>query len=456
MGTPCTLIFDIGKTNKKLFLFDDGFNVIVSENTVLTEISDDDGFPADDLSSIVSWIKIKTDELINNPEYDIKAINFTTYGASLVHLDPEGNVVAPFYNYLKPYPEDLKNGFFENYYGEEEFSLITSSPSLGMLNSGLQLYFIKNRKPHLFKKIYKSLHFPQYLSYLLTNQLMADYTSIGCNTGMWDFKDKSYVKWLEDEDLINFLSPVIASSTNFPVEIRSSKVNVGVGVHDSSSALVPYLETFNEPFVLLSTGTWNICLNPFTSDALTESELNADCLQFLDKNGNPVKASRLFLGKQLEVILKRLVTFYSVDKQSFKNIQWNENFKPKKHSGTNLLFNYDLLKPEILGYVNNPNPDYSLFDNYEEAYFNLIDEMTDVQIASLRLSIGNSQIKNIIVEGGFGSNEAFIKMLSQKLPEFNIYSSSAAIGTALGAALLVNDKKLSKGFIKDNYRLKDY
>jgi hypothetical protein len=284
---------------------------------------------------------------------------------------------------------------------------------------------------------------------------MADYTSIGCHTGMWDFEKNSYAQWLAEENLTYLLPPVIASSTNYPVEMHDTKVNVGVGVHDSSSALVPYLESFSKPFVLISTGTWNICLNPFTSEALTESELKADCLQFMDKNGNPVKASRLFLGKQFEEILKKLIIVYNVDKQLHKKLQLNFNFKNKRRSSTDLLFNYDLLTPEILGYKNNPNPDYTLFPNFDEAYFNMIDELTDLQIASLRPSIGNSPINNIIIEGVFGSNKIFVQMLSEKLPGFNIFSSNTAIGTALGAAFLVNDKQPSIGFMKDNYGLRD-
>ena len=98
-------------------------------------------------------------------QFDIKALNFTTYGASFVYIDEDGNPVAPLYNYLKPYPEELKKKFYDTYGGEENFSKITASPVLGSLNSGMQLYRIKHEKPELFKKIKHALHLPQYLSY---------------------------------------------------------------------------------------------------------------------------------------------------------------------------------------------------------------------------------------------------------------------------------------------------
>ena len=48
---------------------------------------------------------------------------------------------------------------------------------------------------------------------------------------------------------------------------------VGIGLHDSSAALIPYLVNFSMPFVLISTGTWCISMNPFSKTALTAEEL---------------------------------------------------------------------------------------------------------------------------------------------------------------------------------------
>ena len=101
------LIFDIGKTNKKLFLFDQELNIVLQENQTFNEIEDDDGFPCDDLQAILKWIRQKTEIILDDPGVDLKAINFSTYGASLVHLDQDGNIVGPFYNYLKPFDKDL-------------------------------------------------------------------------------------------------------------------------------------------------------------------------------------------------------------------------------------------------------------------------------------------------------------------------------------------------------------
>ncbi|MCG8386525.1 MAG: carbohydrate kinase, partial [Cytophagales bacterium] len=82
-----TVIFDIGKTHKKFLLFDDQLNII-SEHTHKTgELRDDDGDLCDDLRAITSWVRSGLDTVMKSKDFTVKKLNFSTYGASLVHLD---------------------------------------------------------------------------------------------------------------------------------------------------------------------------------------------------------------------------------------------------------------------------------------------------------------------------------------------------------------------------------
>lgn len=183
-------IFDIGKTNKKLFLFDEGYRIVFERSARFEETSDEDGFPCEDVELLKHWLIDSLGEVSQLPQFDIKAVNFSAYGASLVYLDEQGNCIAPLYNYLKPYPEKLEQQFYNTYGGKENFSVQTASPALGSLNSGLQLYRLKHEKPGLFKRIKNALHLPQYLAYLLSGEKFSDLTSIGCHTALWDFTKK--------------------------------------------------------------------------------------------------------------------------------------------------------------------------------------------------------------------------------------------------------------------------
>ncbi|MEQ9218285.1 MAG: FGGY family carbohydrate kinase [Cyclobacteriaceae bacterium] len=445
-------IFDIGKTNKKFFIFDKDFNQLEHEYIRFEEIPDDDGFASEDLDKLTEWIFATFDKLLANDKYEVESINFSTYGASLVHLDEEGNRVTPFYNYLKPFPKELEQQFFATM-PKVEFETKTASPFLGFLNSGLQLYYLKYAKPEYFSKIKHTLHFPQYLSSLFTKKYVTDYTSVGCHTGLWDFQQGQYADWVRDEGLIELLAPVVPSTYSTPIEIKGHKVKVGAGVHDSSSTLIPYINSTNEPFMLVSTGTWSICMNFFNEASMTSEELKADCLNFLSIRGTSVKASRLLLGKHLSEQAKILSDYYQVDYQSYKNLKWNSSYTTKRTDTKQLLFDHSLIKPERFGYQNSAHPDLSIFDSYEDALLNLFDELTDLQIASLELAIGKSEIRKVYLDGGISSSEVFVTFLTKKLPDFEIYSTSFALGSALGAALLANYRTLSAGFLSNNYKI---
>lgn len=453
MAKKVTAVFDIGKTNKKFFIFDEDFNELDRAYIRFEEIEDEDGFKGEDLQSLISWMTSTFDQLLENDAYEVQSLNFSTYGASLVHLNKEGQPVSAFYNYLKPLPDSLSEQFLTSV-KKSECELDTASPFMGFLNSGLQLYFLKHARPDLFAQIDQTLHFPQYLSFLFTGKKVTDYTSLGCHTGLWDFRQQQYAGWVKQEGLESRLSPVVDSKKAYTVTRKGKTFQVGVGVHDSSSALIPYINATDEPFVLISTGTWSICMNFFNEDALTQNELDADCLNFLSIKGTSVKASRLFLGKHLSNKARELSDFFQVDYQSYKTLPWKKNFVSKRKSHYQLLFNHDLISPERFGYASNTSQDFSIFDSYEDALYHLMDELTDLQIASLRLAVGSSNCRKIYIDGGFSSSEVFVGFLANKLADYEIYSTSFALGTALGAALLVNYRTLPSDFLKKNYQVK--
>ena len=197
--TPVIAIFDVGKTNKKLLLFDEQYNIVHEESRPLPEMEDEDGFACENVQALTSWVKDSFASVAADERFDIKAVNFSAYGASFVYLDENGKVFLPLYNYLKPYPKDLQNKFYTTYGGESLVAKQTASPVLGNLNSGMQLYRLKYEKPGEFVKIKYALHLPQYLSYILSSQVNTDITSVGCHTNLWHFQWEHYHKWVKQE-----------------------------------------------------------------------------------------------------------------------------------------------------------------------------------------------------------------------------------------------------------------
>ena len=77
------------------------------------------------------------------------------------------------------------------------------------------------------------------------------------------------------------------------------KITFGIGIHDSSSALLTYLLKGKESFLLLSTGTWCVNFNPFSSTSLfDENQIASGATAYMKIDGSPVKTSRLFLGEE--------------------------------------------------------------------------------------------------------------------------------------------------------------
>ena len=448
---PHTLIFDIGKTNKKCFLLDEKYQEVWKDYVRFEEIKDEAGFPSDDLIAITNWLKKTTKKLIKNKDYDIRTINFSTYGASFVHIDKDGHPLCPLYNYLKPYPNKISKRFHKKYGSELAIAQATASPPSGMLNAGFQLYWLKQTQPEIFNKVRWSLHFPQYLSYLFTGIPVSDFTSIGCHTSLWDYEQKKYHQWVYEEGIDKKLAPIVATNTSINTKIAGKKVTVGVGIHDSSAALLPYLSAAKAPFLLLSTGTWSIALNPFSEQLLSKKDLNSDCLNYLQIDGQPVRASRLFLGNEYKLQLKKLADYYKIDRAVFKQIKFNPSIFRELSKQTK---NYFTLASISSKRKEPQRTDLKSFGNYEIAYHQLMIELVNEQIIFAERALNKTKIKKIYIDGGFADNDLFVKLLLLHFKDYKIQTTKAPLGSALGAAIVVNDQKINRNFLKKQYAMK--
>lgn len=427
-------IFDIGKTNKKILLFNKSLQVVYQEETKFPEIKDDDGFDCDDIEALEVWILQTLKKIISGREFNVKGINFSTYGATLVYLDKDGNRLTPVYNYLKPMPEKILEGFYEKYGGVKEFSRKTASPAMGMLNSGLQIYRLKKEKPEVFSKVRDILHFPQYLSYFLTHKIASEYTSIGCHTAMWDFDQKRYHQWLSDEGIS--LPPPKSNSVTYETDIFGEKIPVGIGIHDSSASLVPYILGSKKKFILLSTGTWCINMNPFNMEPLTEKQLENDCLCYMSINQEQVKSSRIFLGYIHEVNTTRIASYFNCKEDFYKKVKADSDLITQlqvKRGNGRVFFRNGVPK----NYVDENVP-LNQFASAEEAYHQLLIDLTDLSIDSLKLIIPQKdESEQLYISGGFARNEIFVKLLTDRFPDKSVYTSEIDNSSALGAALVV-------------------
>lgn len=451
MSTPVIAIFDVGKTNKKLFLFDRQYRIVYEKTAKFTETVDEDGDACENLESLRLSVFDSLREVFRLKEFCIKAINFSTYGASFVYLDEAGNPLTPLYNYLKEYPQQLSRQFYNAYGGETEFAHLTASPVLGSLNSGMQLYRIKYERPELFSKIKYALHLPQYLSYLITGIPCSDITSIGCHTNLWNFKNHNYHQWVTQEYIAEKLAPVLPANETLPAAFPGNNYSVGIGLHDSSAALIPYIVNFHEPFILISTGTWCISLNPFNQEPLTTEELQHDCLCYLTYEGKPVKASRLFAGYEHEEQVKRIADHFNQHSSYYRNIDFDADLITKlQHK---FPVNKNPVDLKVSAFVAKSLHD---FETDKEAYHQLMLDIIAQQYYSTSMVLQGTAIKRIFVDGGFSKNAIYMNLLATFFTGMEVFAASMAQATAVGTALAIHKVWNKKPLPADIIGLKYY
>lgn len=427
-------IFDIGKTNKKLLLFNYDLKMISETEEKFAETTDEDGFPCDDIDQIEKWIMASAAQLAGSDKYDLSAINFATYGATLAYLDERGKRLTPIYNYLKPIDERIPERIYRVSGGQDEFCRRTASPALGMLNSGMQTLWLKYTKPDLFSRVRHILHFPQYLSHLITGKVYSEHTSIGCHTALWDFDNMTYHRWTSEEGL-SLPEPSDISTLN-DVQIGGKTIKVGIGIHDSSASLAPYFAAGQGKFLLVSTGTWCINMNPFNPEILTTEQLDRDCLCYMSIARQPVKSSRLFLGHLHDLAVDRLGLHFKTPDDHYKTVKPDSKlikYCREKFEDSRFFFDSHPYSREL-----KENLDFFEFRSFAESYHQLMIELSDLAAEAVDLVIPeDDDIGNIYITGGFSANPLFTKLISEAYPEKNVYTSDINNATALGAAHVI-------------------
>ena len=305
-----------------------------------------------------------------------------------------------------------------------------------MLNSGLQLYWLKKQRPETFARIRHTLHFPQYCAYLFSGQMHTEYTSLGCHTALWDFRKRDYHEWVYREGLDRLFPPIVPATHTTTVNLFGKTIQAGVGIHDSSAALLPYLKAGQGPFLLLSTGTWNIALNPFSQDELTAEELGKDCLNYLRPDGQPVKAARLFFGHEFDRQLDVLNAHFGQASDFHQHLRFDPTMLEHCQGMQEPHFHFASLQYPDSSIRSAPATDLSGFAAFPEAYYRLLWELLQLQVHALRLAAGSTPLATLLVDGGFARNEVFLHLLQALLPGARVQASEEAMGSAMGAAMV--------------------
>jgi sugar (pentulose or hexulose) kinase len=409
-------VLDIGKTNAKVLVVDlaTGAEAVLARtpNAVVRE----GVYPHHDIDML--W-RFALDGLKLAAARGVDAVSITTHGAACVAVDAGGGLALPMLDYEHDGPESVAPEYEAVRPGFAE----TGSPRLPVgLNVGAQLFWLARAFPAEFGKARHVLMLAQYWAFRLSGVAASEATSLGCHTDLWnpwEGRFSSLVSRMGWEGLFppvrkaaDVLGPVLPSV----VEATGLAAGTPVlcGIHDSNASLVPHLG--DAPCGVLSTGTWMIVMalggHAVTLDPARDVLVNVNAL------GQPVPTARFMAGREMDEIMRgRIVEPSDGDLRAVLGgrVMAMPSLHPETGPFPGKRFGWIGGEPE---------------GGARMAAASFYAALMGAECLDLAGAKGP-----VIVEGAFGGNLAFLRMLATATGRV-VRGSGQGAGTGLGAALL--------------------
>ena len=445
MKTPAIAVLDVGKTNKKVRLYDRAFQVLGEERTTV-EPKDLDGLEVEDTAALLGWFREALATLARDAE--VRAIAITTHGATFALLDEDGGLAHPVISYTAEKGAEVQEAFYETFGDRQTLHRATCTPDVGFANMAKVLYFVKTRRPEAYANVRHALFYGPYLGYELTGQMGCEPTFVGNHTYFWDFAGKTWSAVAKALGADRFfpaptanswecLGPVkaeLAAACGLPEDCK-----VSLGIHDSNANLLPYLAQGYGNFMLNSTGTWCVLMRPSETHALTDAEVDAKVFFNLDALGRPVKTAIFPAGMEYDTF----GGFTDLEDQSDaatvraviekKTLFVMPGVLPDASAfpgATPRVVNGDVVHPlDALQKAGTPLTDLG------QAYYGALNVALALATRKMLAACGVEQGTTVLIEGGFANNTTYCQLLATLCPDQTFALTDVKEGTSFGAAL---------------------
>jgi len=299
-------IVDLGKTRAKVSVFSEQGDVLAALDAPSGQFTSAPGTL--NIESIGEWCDSALITLYR--QFPFAHLIPVTHGATAVILDAD-NSPWPVRDY-----EALIDAEISARYDTARPSFIeTGSPGLPIgLNLGRQIYAQQYENPERFAQAKALLTYPQYWVWRWCGALGSDASSLGCHTDLWNPLAGTWSSlaihygWdRKFPPLVNAGAVATTIDKNFARRLDinggADAIQVHWGIHDSNSALAAFIGS-EEPFTLLSTGTWLIAFGVGTT--ATALDATRDTLWNVDVQGRPVASARFMAGREREAVAAAL------------------------------------------------------------------------------------------------------------------------------------------------------
>ena len=299
----CVAVFDIGKTNMKVVVFDAAGSLVAERSALNAPLAADAQWPYLKLDTEGAWSFLIGALKELGARFSIEAISTTTHGCAGVLMGRDGEALPPLdYEFDGFAPVDADYDAARPHYDE------TRSPHLPRgLNLGRHIFYFERHYPAQFKQATAFLTYPQYFAWRLGGAMASEATSLGAHTDLWRPKKGDLSSMVDTLgwrrlfpprrnawDTLGTLKPEVAASTGLLANVR-----IICGAHDSNASLVPHLLSRRDPFTVISTGTWVIIM---AVGGTARLDPKADMLANVDVRGEPVPTARFMGGREFAVL----------------------------------------------------------------------------------------------------------------------------------------------------------
>jgi sugar (pentulose or hexulose) kinase len=302
-GISNVAVIDIGKTNAKVALFDLATNAESHIHTTANTVLQHGPYPHYDIEALWAFLLDSLRKIGTANRID--AISVTTHGAAVTLVDAEGTLALPMLDYEHDGPESLRAEYDAV---RPPFSETGTPRLVDGLNAGAQLFWQARNFPDQFAHVTSILPYPQYWAMRLTGNRIAEPTSLGAHSDLWNPYRKDYSSLVDRLgwrnlmppvgsafDTIGTIMPQIAEATGL-----AATTPVLTGIHDSNASLLTHLKADEPPFAVVSTGTWVICFSvggkPVALDEARDTLMNVSAF------GDPVPSSRFMGGRAFALL----------------------------------------------------------------------------------------------------------------------------------------------------------
>ncbi|MDR0447607.1 MAG: carbohydrate kinase [Treponema sp.] len=448
-------VIDIGMTNKKIAVYDEALRQLDAryQNFAPKIVN---GLETHDLEGMEAWFCSCLKDFA--ARYPVKALAVTTHGATFVCTGKDGKASIPCVYYTHEPGEDFHRRFYEQFGEPKKLQERTGTPVFkAMINAAKYLFFAKEQFPGGFKDNQHILPYPQYWGLRFTGNTGAECTHMGNHNYLWDYIDQSLSSVAKDLSVASLIPAKVNNSWDILGTVNddfagrsglSKDTIVTMGIHDSNSSLLPHFAKKGEGgFILNSTGTWCVIMNPVEHYGFTPDELGKVVFFNISAFGKPVKTAIFLGGMEFDTWSKLIMKGHNrTDIPGWNETLYRSILEEKK------IF----LLPELTpGSGQFPNSRARVAENGMDYYFDTMkgpDSFPpcftdyDTAFAALRISLvmqtqtalertGLRQGQEIYTEGGFRKDESYNRLLSSAFPGSRVFLTDIAEATALGAAM---------------------